>query len=179
MSSSTNDQGTTSRHSEPLSSAKFEIGVFPSRFGGLKRSAKMKKRIEIRAGSAERTSEGIELRWGDEFVAAIFVRNEILFATISGVLEPMTIRKASIQDSLDWLLVDFNEHDELHRAAIRFDGADWDQVDTLLKPLFRSGRITLNRHRVSENQNAEQAAAPNRSAAPVPESEVPVRGSEG
>lgn len=118
----------------------------------------MKKRIEIRADSIERASKGIVLRFGDELAAAIFVRNEVLFATISGVSESMAIRKAGIQESLDWLLVDFSEHDELHRAAIRFDSADWDQVDTLLEPLFRCGRIALNRHRAPENQNAEQAA---------------------
>lgn len=103
-----------------------------------------------------RTSEGIELRLGDELTAKIFVRNETPFASISGFLDPMPIRQASIQDSLNWLLVDFNEHDELHRAAIRYDGGDWDQVDALLRPLFSNGQIALNRHRASENQTAEQ-----------------------
>lgn len=119
----------------------------------------MKKRIEIRADSIELTSDGIELRYGGELAAAIFVRKEILLATVSGGAEPMAIRKASIQESLDWLLVDFNEHDEIHRAAIRFDGADWDQVDTQLKPLFRTGHIALKHHRASENQNAEPTGA--------------------
>jgi hypothetical protein len=119
----------------------------------------MKERIEIRVDSVERTSEGVELRLGDKLAVKIFMRNDTPFASIFGVLEPMAIRKAGIQDSLNWLLIDFNEHDELHRATIRYDDGDWEQLDTLLKPLFSSGRIALNRHWAVENLNAEQASA--------------------
>lgn len=115
----------------------------------------MKKRIEIHVDAIECTSDGVELRLGDEVTTKIFVWNEILFATIFGVAESMAIRKASIQDRLDWLLIDFNEHDEIHRAAIRFDHADWDQVEMHLTPLFTNRRIPLDRHKAAEQEGAE------------------------
>lgn len=121
----------------------------------------MKKRIEITADSVIATSEGGELRKGDELVARIFVRKDHPHSWVSGLAEPMAIRKVSIQDQLDWILIDFNEHDEIHRAAIRLDEIDWDHVDFLLKPCFREGRVPFHRRKASDTEEAELGGASN------------------
>jgi hypothetical protein len=109
----------------------------------------MKKRIEIVADSVSGTSEGVELRMGDELVARVFIRNDHPHTWVSGIADPMAIRKVSIQDHLHWILIDFNEHDEIHRAAIRLDEIDWDQVDLLLEPCFRDGKVPYHRRKAT------------------------------
>ena len=121
----------------------------------------MKKRIEIVADTVSRTSEGVELRMGDELVARVFIRDRHPHAWVSGIAEPMAISKVCIQDQLYWILIDFNEHDEIHRAAIRLDEIDWDQVDSLLEPCFRDVRVPLHRRKATETKEAEQVVTPN------------------
>jgi len=121
----------------------------------------MKKRIETAANSVVATSEGVEFRMGDDLVARIFVRNDRPHSWFSGIAEPMAIRKVSIQDQLDWILIDFDEHDEIYRAAIRLDEIDWDQVDFLLEPCFREGRVSFHRRKASDTEEAELGGASN------------------
>jgi hypothetical protein len=138
----------------------------------------MKKRIEIVADSVSGTTEGVELRKDDALMARVFIRNGLPHAWVSGIAEPMAIRAVSIQDELHWILIDFNEHDEIHRAAIRLDEIDWDWVDLLLEAYFRDGKIPFHRRKATQTKEAEQVVAPNRSLSPTLNSTSSVRGSE-
>lgn len=84
----------------------------------------MKKRIEISVDAIESTLDGVEMRFETNLAVKIFVRAGFPVASICGVPGVMAIRKACIQDHLDWLLIDFNEDDEIHRVAIRISNPD-------------------------------------------------------
>jgi hypothetical protein len=105
----------------------------------------MKKRIEIPAETIRQASEGVEFLHGGEAVLRIFSQHNQPFAEVIGMKATMKIRKASIHESLYWIFLDFNEHDPLHRVAIKYGGRDWDDVDALLRPFFVMASIPFFR----------------------------------
>ena len=87
------------------------------------------------------------------------------------------VRKLSLAEA--WSIKMHGPSDEADRALIAIERRWWNKGSTPSGSMEVANTI-LPAKLPSENQsNGQQAAAPNRSSTPVPNSEIPVRGSEG
>lgn len=112
----------------------------------------MKKRAEIEAESWTVSDQRIDFFRSDKQVAAIRALHEDLLVDVAGIEAPMKVRKMTLLQDLDWLLIDFELDADLHRVAVRFEATtNYDELNSgilhLLRaratPYFRRNRPTL------------------------------------
>ncbi|MEP4079022.1 hypothetical protein [Haloferula sp.] len=118
----------------------------------------MKKRSELEASRWTTAGARIDFFCGDEQVATISARDACLEVDVQGIDAPMRVRKITLLQDLDWLLLDFEEASSLHRVAVRFGPVDYDELNSELLRLIGDGQTPyFRRNRPEKNENAQQA----------------------
>jgi hypothetical protein len=129
----------------------------------------MKKRAELHADGWTTSDGRIDFFRGDTPVATVHALNKNLEVGVAGITSSMKVRKITLLQDLDWLLLDFAEDSALHRVAVRFDAVDYDELNSGLLGVI-GDRTTLyvrrNRPEKAKTHNKPSLLTPD--PPPVP-----------